>query len=583
MACPFGARGDRMYRTGDLARWRADGVLEFRGRADEQVKIRGFRVEPGELEVVLAGHPEVAQAVVTVREDTPGDKRLAAYLVSADSDGDGDGGLTARVLEYTARRLPEYLRPSAIMVLGALPLTANGKVDRKALPAPDYAAAATGAGRGPQTAVEEIICGLFADVLGVLNVGAEDDFFALGGHSLLAVRLVSRVRSVLGAEVPVRALFGAPTPAGLAGWLEQAGPARLALGPRPRLGAVPLSFAQQRLWFIGQFEGPSPVYNTPVAVRLEGELDAGALEAALGDVIGRHQVLRTIFPAVDGEPCQQVIGMAEVGWRLPVTAVAQDELAGVAAAVAGQPFDLTAEIPVRARLLRVAGDVHVLVIVIHHIATDGWSAGVLTQDLSAAYWARLRGQPPGWGVLPVQYADYAIWQRELLGDQGDPGSLLSGQVALWRDALAGLPPELALPADRPRPPVPTTWVTRCRWSSSRRCTGGWWLAREQGVTVFMVVQAALAVLLSKLGAGEDIPVGTPVAGRSDEALDDLVGMFVNTLVLRTDVSGDPEFTALLGRVREFWLGALDHADVPFERLVEVLDPARSWPGTRCSR
>ncbi|KAA6224514.1 amino acid adenylation domain-containing protein [Streptomyces albofaciens JCM 4342] len=566
VACPYGGR---MYRTGDLVRWNADGHLEFLGRTDDQVKIRGYRVEPGETAAVLARCPEAAQAAVAVREDTPGHKRLVAYVVPARPGAP----VADAVRRFAAAHLPEYLRPAATVVLERLPLTPNGKVDRAALPAPDPAPEAADGRAG--TPREDLLCSLFAQVLKVPRVRPDDSFVTLGGDSLLATRLASRIRTVLGVEVSNRMLFEQPTPARLARRLDRLGAARPAVAARAaRPTPLPMSSAQQRMWFLDRLEGPDSVNNITLCLRLRGALDRAALEAAWRDTAVRHETLRTVYGEADGAPYQEVLAEPEV--CAATVDVSEERLQDALAAEAGRGFDLTAAPPWRVTLFATGPGEHVLLVVLHHICADGWSLGILARDLSAAYTARVGGHAPDWPPLPVQYADFTLWQRELLAGEEDPASLFGGQLAYWTGALADLPHELDLPADRPRPATAShrgrTLAVRTTARTHRRLLEA---TRECGATLPMVTRAAAAVLFSRLGAGDDIPFGAPVAGRVDEALDDLVGCFLNTLVLRTDVRGNPTFAELTGRVREADLAAYSHQDLPFDRLVEVLNPDRS--------
>ncbi|NEB43151.1 amino acid adenylation domain-containing protein, partial [Streptomyces sp. SID339] len=590
VACPFGdglGAGRRMYRTGDLVRWTANGDLLFVGRADEQVKVRGFRVEPGEIEAVLAGHDAVGQAVVVARQDGQGaEKRLIGYVVP---DGGGRDVDADSLRAYVAERLPEYMVPAAVLVLDALPLTANGKVDRAALPAPDFEGAGTV--RGPGTPVEDVLSGLFGEILGLGRVGTDMSFFDLGGDSLSGMRLVARVRAVLDVEVGIGELFGAPTVAGLARCVGErlgsgsgsgsgSGFGRPVLAARVRPDVVPLSFAQQRMWFLNRLEetvpGAASAYNLPLVLRISGALDLAALEAALGDVADRHESLRTVFPEANGVPRQQILDGAAGRPSLITVECAASRVEEVLAEEAGHGFDLRTDLPWRVCVVVVGAGECVLSVVAHHVAVDGWSMGVLARDLERAYGARCEGRAPGWAGLRVQYADYALWQREVLGELEDPASVLSGQLAYWRDRLDGVVQELALPVDRARPVVPSFRGRLVPVSADAethaRLVG---VAGRGRATMFMVVHAAVAVLLSRLGAGDDITVGTPTAGREDAALEELAGFFVNTLVLRADVSGDPTFAELVERVRAVDLAAYAHQDVPFERLVEELNPTRS--------
>ncbi|KUF12937.1 non-ribosomal peptide synthetase [Streptomyces silvensis] len=517
-------------------------------------------------------------------DGTPGDP--LTYATSPVTARRG-GQLTAALREHLRERLPDYMMPSAVVLLERLPLTVNGKLDRAALPAPVVEAQSA---RAARTEREEILCALFAEILGVDGIGIDDDFFALGGHSLLATRLAARVRTRLGAELTIRVLFEHPTVATLAAHLEAAGASGAPGAPRPRpalrAGArpdpLPLSHAQRRLWFLHRLEGASRAYHVPWTLRLTGDLDVPALRAAVADLVARHESLRTVFPEHDGEPRQHILAPERARPPLDVTVTTEAALPGALAAAAGHPFDLAADIPLRTTLFRVGATEHVLLLLVHHIACDGWSFAPLAEDLMAAYEARRT--PPGTtgadALHPrepaVQYADYGLWQRALLGDPDDPASPLAHQLAYWRRHLADLPDQVDLPFARTRPAAPGYGgeTLSVAWDAElhRRLAA---LAKDTGTSLFMVLQAGLSALLTRLGAGTDIPVGSPIAGRTDQGLDRSVGFFVNTLVIRNDTSGNPSFRELLDRVREVSLNAYEHQDVPFEYLVDDLNPPRA--------
>ncbi|MFJ1551977.1 amino acid adenylation domain-containing protein, partial [Streptomyces sp. NPDC088246] len=557
-----------MYRTGDRVRWLGDGRLEFVGRADGQIKVRGFRIEPGEVESALLGHAQVGAVVVTA-SGAGAERRLVAYLVP---DGLEEGVPPVGELRaFLAGRLPEYMVPSVFVELSELPLTANGKLDHAALPAPDSVLHDQTGFVAPRTEVERILAEVWAQVLGTDEIGAEGNFFELGGQSLLATQVISRVREVFGVEVPLSALFDEPTVRQLSVVIEGAGDAVVAppVVAVDRGRALPLSFGQQRLWFLDQLEPGSSEYNLSTSVRWDVDVDVAALRAALGGVVARHEVLRTRLVAdaegvahqVIDEPAPFELRVVEVPTGAdPVVAVR-----GVVAADAQVPFDLARGPLLRATLIRVAAQEHVLALSMHHVVSDEWSGRILRRELVALYEAFRAGDPDPLPPLEIQYADFAVWQRQWL-----TGDVLDTQLAYWRDRLSGIP-TLELPTDRPRPPVRSTkggFVDfRVSAQTAQRLRV---ISREGGATMSMTLLAAFNVLLGRYAGTDDVVVGTPVANRNRAETESLIGFFVNTLVMRTDLSGGPTFTELLGRVRDTTLGAYAHQDVPFEQLVDEL-------------
>ncbi|MGH8613504.1 MAG: amino acid adenylation domain-containing protein, partial [Gammaproteobacteria bacterium] len=575
---PFGPAGSRLYRTGDLARYRPDGNIEFLGRIDHQVKLRGYRIELGEIEARLGAHPQIREVCVLLRQDPMEEKRLVAYVVCRETvTGD-------RLRSYLKEALPEYMIPAAFVFLDPLPLTPNGKVDRKSLPAPNSAEPLKHPYVAPRTPAEVMLAGIWAEVLGVSRVGIHDNFFALGGHSLLATRVMSRVcRSC---ELPLRALFESPTVAQLALAMEAARTGDMRLKGPPlvavsRTGDLPLSHAQQRLWFLDQLEPGGTAYNMPGALRLVGRLDQVAFERAMHEIVRRHEVLRTIFVTVQGQPVQLIA--PELQLPIPVVGLAdldeaarEAEVRRLAAEEAGRGFDLSTGPLIRLRLLYLGGSSqtgeaeHVVLFTLHHIVSDGWSEGILVRELMALYEAFCEGEGSPLPEPAIQYADYAVWQRKWLA-----GEVLERQLEYWRGQLAGVPAVLELPTDRPRPALRSYQGANYGFSVPKALTERLYaLSQQAGVTLFMTLLAAFKVLLYRYSGRRDLCVGTPIANRTRVEVEDLIGFFVNTLVLRTQLSGNLSFTELLGQVREVCLGAQAHQDLPFERLVEELRPLR---------
>ncbi len=568
--------GDRLYRTGDLARHLPDGAVEYLGRLDFQVKVRGFRIELGEIESVLASHPGVREAVVVARGEDAEDRRLVAYVVP-------QAGAAPEVPElraFLAARVPEHMVPPAWVVLDELPLTPSGKVDRRALPAPEAAGAAAGAFVAPRNPVEEMLAAIWAEVLGQERVGVQDNFFHLGGHSLLATRIVSRVRTVLGVELPVRALFERPTVAELSVAIEAelragSGTAAPPLVPVPRDRDLPLSFSQERVWFFTQLEPESPAYNMPTAVRLEGALDAAVLDASLGEILARHESLRTTFHLAGEQPVQRIAPPRPFRFpQVDLSGLPADRREAEAQRLAGgegrRPFDLARGPLLRGTLLRLSREDHVLLFNMHHIVADGWSIGLMLRELAALYPACSARRPSPLPPLPVQYADFAVWQREWLR-----GDVLSSLLARSRERLEGAPLTLELPSDRPHLPMPSgRGGGRSAAVPASRLDAMVALSRREGVTLYMSLLAVFGTLLHRYTGREDLLVGTHVAGRNRSETENLIGFFINELVLRADLSGDPPFLRLLPRIRETALDAYAAEDLPFDRLVEELQPER---------
>ena len=572
VADPFDLDGGRLYRTGDLVRRNPSGELDYVGRRDFQVKLRGQRIECGEVEAALDRHPDVHRSVVVLRSDATMGDVLVAYVVPR-------AGTTvdpAAVRASLGDLVPDYMVPAVVVVLDRMPLGSNGKLDRRALPAPVFEVKVY---RPPSTPVEELVAGTYGDLLGVDRVGLDDEFFGLGGNSLIATRVVARLGTALGREIPLRLLFEAPGVEALAARVESesGGANRPPIGVRRSgVGPVPLSLAQQRMWFLNRLEPESAAHNVPVTIRLTGRLDTSAFAAAFADVVARHDILRTVYPDVDGVGSQVIRTVESRPVVLAVRDVESASAMDQVLTMVSTGFDVTAEVPIRAALLRESDAEHVLVVVAHHISIDGFSIAPLTRDIVRAYAARKSGRIPGWERPSVQYADYAVWQRELLGSNDDASSIASTQTAFWIDRLSGLPPEIDLPADRSRPAtqsnraaavsIPIDASLRAKVTS---------FAHEARATPFMVLHAALALLLGRLSDTDDVAIGTPVAGRGNAVLDDVIGMFVNTLVLRTPVDPWRTFSALVSGTRDADLAAFAHADIPFEEVVDALDPPRA--------
>ncbi|QDX29312.1 non-ribosomal peptide synthetase [Dickeya poaceiphila] len=562
----------RLYRTGDLVRYQDDGNVLFIGRNDQQVKLRGFRIELGEIETRLTEHPLVENALVMAVDNGSG-KRLVAYVVGAGLQASESAFSETELQDYLSTRLPDYMMPARIVALAQFPLNANGKVDRKALPAVEFSD--TAVYRAPRNTREAVLCELYAELLQQPQIGIDDDFFAMGGHSILATGLIARIRGRLGIELPVRLLFENPTVAKLAKQLDEQVKVRKPLTrvePRPDL--LPISYSQQLMW-VGHTVRGGASLNTPIVVSLEGELDVVALTAALYDLVERHEPLRTRFAVVDGQSVQVIEPFAKVHIDVPYTQVEAGQVSQAVFTAITSLFDLSKDLPFRPSILRVGPQTHILVMLFHHIACDAFSLAPLTRDLTLAYKARLAGHAPQFTPLPVQYADYAVWHRELLGSPDDANSLYAEQLAYWKTTLAGVPQTLALPQDYPRPAKPSyrgeLVPLQINVDLHQRLSE---LARERNMTLSMVLQAALGIYYTQLGAGVDIPLGAISAGRSDEALHNLVGCFLTQWVMRVDTSGEPTVNEVLARVRAQALSSYGHQDIPYLKLVSELLPER---------